>query len=151
MEGAVQPTTPISSDGLSQQGEDNTLLWVALGIIAIYWYYKTTQRKKEEFVGALYEEENKVVDSYSKFIRTPLGSRFENNFLRRGVKPSINQVLRIDRLLQSLSKYEQSILKKAVQFERRTDVERALTQKELAIYLPIRKKMMEISDSILHN
>ena len=151
MEGAVQPTSPISSDSLSQQGEDNTLLWLALGIIAIYWYYKTTERKKQEFVGAVYEENNRVIDSYSKFIKTPLGSRFENNFLRARVKPNVNQILRIDRVLQTLSKYEQSIFKKAVQFERRTDVERALTQKELAIYLPIRKKLMEISDSILHN
>lgn len=147
---ATQPTAQISSDSLSQQGEDNTLLWVALGIIAIYWYYKTTERKKEDYVGAIYEENNKVIDSYSKFIQTPLGSRFENTFLRKGVKPSINQVLRIDRILQGLSKYEHSIFKKAAQFERRMDVERALTQKEIAIYLPIRKKLMEVMDSILH-
>jgi hypothetical protein len=148
---AVQPTPQISSDSLSQSGEDNTLLWVALGIIAIYWYYKTTERKNQDYVSAVYEENDRVVDSYSKFIQTPLGSRYENNFLRNGVKPSINQVLRIDRLLQTLSKYEQSVFKKAIQFERRTDAERALTQKELAVYLPIRKKLMEISDSILHN
>jgi hypothetical protein len=148
---AVQPTPQISSDSLSQSGEDNTLLWVALGIIAIYWYYKTTERKNQDYVSAVYEENDRVVDSYSKFIQTPLGSRYENNFLRSGVKPSINQVLRIDRLLQTLSKYEQSVFKKAIQFERRTDAERALTQKELAVYLPIRKKLMEISDSILHN
>lgn len=148
---ATQTTPQISSDSLSQNEEDNTLLWVALGIIAIYWYYKTTERKKQEFVGALYEENNRVIDSYSKFIQTPLGSRYENTFLRKNIKPSINQVLRIDRLLQSLSKYEHSIFKKAVEFERRTDVERALTQRELAIYLPIRKKLMEIMDSILHN
>lgn len=148
---AVQPTPQISSDSLSQGGEDNTLLWVALGIIAIYWYYKTTERKNQDYVSAVYEENDRVVDSYSKFIQTPLGSRYENNFLRNGVKPSINQVLRIDRLLQTLSKYEQSVFKKAIQFERRTDAERALTQKELAVYLPIRKKLMEISDSILHN
>lgn len=148
---AVQPTSQISSDSLSQGGEDNTLLWVALGIIAIYWYYKTTERKKQDYASALYEENERAVDSYSKFIQTPLGSRFENNFLRKGVKPSINQVLRIDRVLQTLSKYEQSVFKKAIQFERRTDAERALTQKELGVYLPIRKKLMEISDSILHN
>ena len=147
---AAQPTPQISGDSLSQQGEDNTLLWLALGIIAIYWYYKTTERKKQDFANALFEEKNKSVDSYSKFIQTPLGSRFENNFYRNGVKPSINQVLRIDRLLQSLSKAEQSIFQKAIQFERRTDVERALTQKELGVFLPIRKKLMEISDSILH-
>jgi len=146
---AVQPTPQISSDSLSQSGEDNTLLWVALGIIAIYWYYKTTERKKEDFANALYEENDRAVDSYSKFIQSPLGSRFENNFLRKGVKPSVNQILRIDRVLQTLSKYEQGVFKKAIQFERRTDVERALTQKEIAIYLPIRKKLMEISDSIL--
>jgi len=146
---AVQPTPQISSESLSQSGEDNTLLWVALGIIAIYWYYKTTERKKEDFANALYEENDRAVDSYSKFIQSPLGSRFENNFLRKGVKPSVNQILRIDRVLLSLSKYEQSVFKKAIQFERRTDVERALTQKEIAIYLPIRKKLMEISDSIL--
>jgi hypothetical protein len=147
---AVQPTPQISSENLSQSGEDNTLLWIALGVIAIYWYYKTTERKKQDYASALYEEKDRAVDSYSKFIQSPLGSRFENNFLRKGVKPSINQVLRIDRVLQSLSKYEQSIFKKAIQFERRTDVERALTQKELGVYLPIRKKLMEISDSILH-
>jgi hypothetical protein len=146
---AVQPTPQISSDSLSQSGEDNTLLWVALGIIAIYWYYKTTERKKEDFANALYEENDRAVDSYSKFIQSPLGSRFENNFLRKGVKPSVNQILRIDRVLQTLSKYEQGVFKKAIQFERRTDVERALTQKEIAIYLPIRKKLMEIGDSIL--
>jgi len=146
---AVQPTPQISSKSLSQSGEDNTLLWVALGIIAIYWYYKTTERKKEDFANALYEENDRAVDSYSKFIQSPLGSRFENNFLRKGVKPSVNQILRIDRVLQTLSKYEQGVFKKAIQFERRTDVERALTQKEIAIYLPIRKKLMEISDSIL--
>jgi hypothetical protein len=146
---AVQPTPQISSESLSQSGEDNTLLWVALGIIAIYWYYKTTERKKEDFANALYEENDRAVDSYSKFIQSPLGSRFENNFLRKGVKPSVNQILRIDRVLQTLSKYEQGVFKKAIQFERRTDVERALTQKEIAIYLPIRKKLMEISDSIL--
>jgi len=145
---AVQPTPQISSDSLSQQGEDNTLLWVALGLIAIYWYYKTSERKKENYASALYEENDRAVDSYSKFIQTPLGSRFENNFLRNGIKPSINQVLRIDRVLQTLSKYEQSVFKKAIQFERRTDAERALTQKELGVYLPIRKKLMEISDSI---
>jgi hypothetical protein len=145
---AVQPTPQISSNSLSQSGEDNTLLWVALGIIAIYWYYKTTERKKENYASALYEENDRAVDSYSKFIQTPLGSRFENNFLRKGIKPSINQVLRIDRVLQTLSKYEQSVFKKAIQFERRTDAERALTQKELGVYLPIRKKLMEISDSI---
>ena len=146
---AVQSTPQISSDSLSQSGEDNTLLWVALGIIAIYWYYKTTERKKEDFANALYEENDRAVDSYSKFIQSPLGSRFENNFLRKCVKPSVNQILRIDRVLQTLSKYEQGVFKKAIQFERRTDVERALTQKEIAIYLPIRKKLMEISDSIL--
>lgn len=145
---AVQPTPQISSDSLSQQGEDNTLLWVALGIIAIYWYYKSTERNKQDYASALYEENDRAVDSYSKFIQTPLGSRFENNFLRKGIKPSINQVLRIDRVLQTLSKYEQSVFKKAIQFERRTDAERALTQKELGVYLPIRKKLMEISDSI---
>jgi hypothetical protein len=145
---AVQPTPQISSDSLSQQGEDNTLLWVALGLIAIYWYYKTSERKKQDYASALYEENDRAVDSYSKFIQTPLGSRFENNFLRNGIKPSINQVLRIDRVLQTLSKYEQSVFKKAIQFERRTDAERALTQKELGVYLPIRKKLMEISDSI---
>jgi cbb3-type cytochrome oxidase subunit 3 len=145
---AVQPTPQISSDSLSQQGEDNTLIWVALGIIAIYWYYKTTERKRQDYASALYEENDRLVDSYSKFIQSPLGSRFENNFLRKGVKPSINQVLRIDRVLQTLSKYEQSVFKKAIQFERRTDVERALTQKELGVYLPIRKKLMEISDSV---
>ena len=145
---AVQPTPQISSDSLSNQGEDNTLLWVALGIIAIYWYYKSTERKKQDYASALYEENDRLVDSYSKFIQTPLGSRFENNFLRKGVKPSINQVLRIDRVLQTLSKYEQSVFKKAIQFERRTDMERALTQKELGVYLPIRKKLMEISDSV---
>lgn len=145
---AVQPTPQISSNSLSQQGEDNTLLWVALGIIAIYWYYKSTERNKQDYASALYEENDRAVDSYSKFIQTPLGSRFENNFLRKGIKPSINQVLRIDRVLQTLSKYEQSVFKKAIQFERRTDAERALTQKELGVYLPIRKKLMEISDSI---
>ena len=145
---AVQPTPQISSDSLSNQGEDNTLIWVALGIIAIYWYYKTTERKRQDYASALYEENDRLVDSYSKFIQSPLGSRFENNFLRKGVKPSINQVLRIDRVLQTLSKYEQSVFKKAIQFERRTDVERALTQKELGVYLPIRKKLMEISDSV---
>ena len=145
---AVQPTPQISSDSLSNQGEDNTLIWVALGIIAIYWYYKTTERKRQDYASALYEENDRLVDSYSKFIQSPLGSRFENNFLRKGVKPSINQVLRIDRVLQTLSKYEQSVFKKAIQFERRTDMERALTQKELGVYLPIRKKLMEISDSV---
>ena len=149
MEG-VQPTPQISSDSLSQQGEDNSLLWLALGIIAIYWYYKTTQRKKQDFANALYEEKNKAVDSFSKFIQTPMGTRFEMNFYRNGVKPSINQILRIDRLLQSLSKQQQDIFQKAIQFERRVDVERALTHKELTVYLPIRKKLMEISDSILH-
>jgi hypothetical protein len=147
---AGQPTPQISSDGLSQQGEDNSLLWLALGIIAIYWYYKTTQRKKQDFANALYEEKNKSVDSFSKFIQTPMGTRFEMNFYRNGVKPSINQILRIDRLLQSLSKQQQDIFQKAIQFERRVDVERALTHKELTVYLPIRKKLMEISDSILH-
>jgi hypothetical protein len=147
---AGQPTPQISSDGLSQQGEDNSLLWLALGIIAIYWYYKTTQRKKQDFANALYEEKNKAVDSFSKFIQTPMGTRFEMNFYRNGVKPSINQILRIDRLLQSLSKQQQDIFQKAIQFERRVDVERALTHKELTVYLPIRKKLMEISDSILH-
>lgn len=151
MEGAVQATPQITNDSVSQQGEDNTLLWIALGIIAIYWYYKKTEQKKENFANAIGEEENRLIDSYSKLIKTPLGSRFESKFLRSGVKPSINQILRIDRLLQSLSKYEQSILKKAVQFERRTDVERALTQKELGVYLPVRRKLMEIMDSILHN
>jgi len=147
---AGQPTPQISSDSLSQQGEDNSLLWLALGIIAIYWYYKTTQRKKQDFANALYEEKNKAVDSFSKFIQTPMGTRFEMNFYRNGVKPSINQILRIDRLLQSLSKQQQDIFQKAIQFERRVDVERALTHKELTVYLPIRKKLMEISDSILH-
>lgn len=146
---ATQPTTQISNDNPSIEGEDNTLFWVAFGIIAIYYYYKATERKKENYVGAVYEENNKVIDSYSKFIRTTYGSRFENSFLRKGVKPSVNQVLKIDRFLQSLSKYEQSILKKAADFERRTDIERALNQKEIAIFLPIRKKLMEAMDSIL--
>jgi hypothetical protein len=109
---AVQPTPQISSDSLSQSGEDNTLLWVALGIIAIYWYYKTTERKKENYASALYEENDRAVDSYSKFIQTPLGSRFENNFLRKGIKPSINQVLRIDRVLQTLSNTSKVFSKK---------------------------------------
>ena len=148
MEG-VQPSPQISSDSLSQQGEDNTLLWVALGAIAIYWYYKSTQNKKQDFANALYEDKESPVDSYSKFIQTPMGTRFEMNFYRNRVKPSVNQILRIDRFLQRLSKYEQSIFKKAIQFERRRDVERALSQKELSIYLPIRKGLMEISDSIL--
>jgi hypothetical protein len=108
---AVQPTPQISSDNLSQSGEDNTLLWIALGVIAIYWYYKTTERKKQDYASALYEENDRVVDSYSKFIQSPLGSRFENNFLRKGVKPIVNHILRIDRVLHILSKYEQGVFK----------------------------------------
>ena len=131
------------------EGEGNTLLWLALGAIAIYWYYKSTQNKKQDFANALYENSESPIDSFSKFIQTPMGTRFEMNFYRNRVKPSVNQILRIDRFLQRLSKLEQSIFKKAIQFERRRDVERALSQKELSIYLPIRKGLMEISDSIL--
>jgi hypothetical protein len=147
---AVQPTPQISSDGLSQQGQDNTLLWLALGLIAIYWYSKTTQNKKQDFANALYEKEEKPIDSYSKLIQTPLGSRFQMKFYRNRVKPSVNQVLSIDRFLQRLSKNQQVVFKKATQFERRKDMERALSLKEIEVYLPIRKRLLEISDSILH-
>lgn len=145
----IAPAQSISSDSMSQGEQDYTLLWIAVGIIALYWYSKTTEKKQESFVNALVENESKVIDSYSKFIRTPLGSRYESALLRAGIKPSVDKILRIDRFLQKLSKYEQSVFKKAAQFERRKDAERALTEKELGIYLPIRKKLMEIMDSIL--
>jgi len=150
MEQATQPTPQVSSDSLGEsESQDYTLLWITLGVIAIYWYQKS-QNEKADFLNANYDSDSKVIDSFSKFIQTPLGSRYENVFLRQGVKPNVNQILRIDRCLQKLSKYEHSILKKATQFETRTDIERALSQKELTIYLPIRKKLMECMDSILH-
>jgi hypothetical protein len=149
MEQVTQPTPQISSDSLGES-QDYTLLWLTLGIIAIYWYAQTNKKNKEDFFNATYDSDSKVIDSFSKFIQTPLGSRYESMFLRQGVKPNVNQILRIDRCLQRLSKYEHNILKKATQFETRTDIERALSQKELSIYLPIRKKLMECMDSILH-
>ena len=147
MEQVAQPTPQISSDSLVNQQEDYTILWIALGIIAIYWYNKTST-KKQDFVNAAYEGDPNVIDSYSKFIKTPLGSRFENTILRKRKKPSVNQILRIDRILQGMSKYEHQIFKKASKFEQRKDVERALPQNEIAVYLPIRKKLMEVMDSI---
>lgn len=149
MEQAQQPIQQISSDSLDE-GQDYTLLWITLGVIALYWYNQMQKKKEDNFVNANYDSNSKVIDSYSKFIQTPLGSRYENSFLRQGIKPSVNQILRIDRCLQRLSKNEHSIFKKATQFETRKDIERALTQKEISIYLPIRKNLMECMDSILH-
>jgi len=154
MEQAVSQTTstPINAD-IDNLGDnqDYTIIWITLGIIALYWWNKQNQKKNQEFLGAVYNEisNNKIIDSYSKFIKTPLGSRYEGVILRQGVKPSANQVLGIDSLLQRLSREQHIVLKKASQFETRKDVERALTQRELAIYLPIRKKMMERLDNIM--
>ena len=149
MEQVSQPTPDIQVSSSEDAGENNTLLWVIVGAIALYWYYKTTQKKKE-FVNAVYESDEKIIDSFSKFVRTPLGTRYEATLIRQQIKPSYSQLLQIDRYLQSLSKYEHTILRKASQFERRVDVERALSVAELGAYLRIRKNLLEIMESIMN-
>lgn len=153
MENIQQPTPEISATpdaNVSSTDGNNTLVWIIIGAIALYWYYKTTQKKKEQFVNAVYENDNKVIDSFSKFVKTPLGTRYEGTLLKQRVKPSYGQLLKIDRFLQSLSKYEHTVLLKASQFERRVEVERALSIAELGVYLKIRKRLMEIMESIMN-
>lgn len=135
MEGA----TPNTMDGTT---DNNQLVIIGLVILGIYLIMRN--RKKVEP-----KETNPAIDSFSKFLSTPMGKSVGEQLQEDGTELSAYQVLMVDKCLQGLSDEENKVLLKASQFPKKQDLYKALSDEEMKKFIPVRRKIMDCVDEVL--
>jgi len=139
MEG--EATTTDASSGA--QPNSNWAL-IILGGICLYLLLRKPKVKAVE------PPKSNKIDSYSKFLMTPMGKNVEEQLKEDGIDLSADQILSLDKCLQGLKDDEYAILEKACQFVKKDELYRALTKDELKKFYPIRKRIMDCVDETLH-
>ena len=122
--------------------DKNQLVVVGLVILGIYLMMRN--RKK-----VVPKETNPAIDSFSKFLGTPMGKSVGEQLNQEGTELSSYQVLMVDKCLQGLSDEENQVLLKASQFPKKQDLYKALSDEEMKRFIPVRRKIMDCVDEVL--
>ena len=136
----MDSAAPNTMEGSS---DNNQLVVVALVILGVYLIFRN--RKKVEP-----KETNPAIDSFSKFLSTPMGKSVGEQLQHDGNELSSYQVLMLDKCLQNLNDEENKVLLKASQFPQKRDLYKALSDEEMKKFLPVRRKIMDCVDETLN-
>jgi hypothetical protein len=131
--------TPNTMDGSS---DNNQLVVIGLVILGIYLIMRN--RKK-----VVPKETNPAIDSFSKFLTTPMGKSVGDQLYQEGTELSAYQILMVDKCLQNLDDEENKVLLKASQFAQKPDLYKALSDEEMKKFIPVRRKIMDCVDEVL--
>ena len=131
--------TPNTMDGSS---DNNQLVVIGLVILGIY----LVMRNRNKVVP---KETNPAIDSFSKFLTTPMGKSVGDQLYQEGTELSAYQILMVDKCLQNLSDEENKVLLKASQFSQKPDLYKALSDEEMKKFIPVRRKIMDCVDEVL--
>ena len=135
----MDTTSPNTMEGSSDK---NQLIVLGLAILGIYLIMRN--RKKE-----VPKETNPAIDSFSKFLQTPLGRSIGDQLASEGNELSSYQVLMVDKCLQNLTDEENRVLLKASAFDKKQDLYKALDDEEMKRFMPVRRKIMDCVDEVL--
>jgi len=131
--------TPNTMDGTS---DNKQLLVIGLVVLGIY----LMMRNRTKVVP---KETNPAIDSFSKFLQTPMGQSVGDQLYSDGTELSSYQVLMVDKCLQGLNDEENRVLLKASQFPKKQDLYKALSDDEMKRFIPVRRKIMDCVDEVL--
>ena len=95
------------------------------------------------------KETNPAIDSFSKFLTTPMGKSVGDQLYQEGTELSAYQILMVDKCLQNLDDEENKVLLKASQFAQKPDLYKALSDEEMKKFIPVRRKIMDCVDEVL--
>ena len=139
----MENTSP-TTDSTSTTSQGNNWALLILGGICLYLLMRKPKVKTVE------PPKSNKLDSYSKFIMTPMGKNVEEQLKEEGIVLSADQIMSLDKCLQGLKEDEYALLEKACQFVKKDELYRALTKDELNKFRPIRKRIMDCVDETLH-
>jgi len=134
------PTT----EGATSTPQNTNWGLLILGAICLYLLMRKPKQKVVE------PPKSNKIDSYSKFLMTPMGKDVEEQLKDEGISLSADQIMSLDKCLQGLKEDEYALLEKACQFVKKDELYRALTKEELKKFYPIRKRIMDCVDETLH-
>jgi hypothetical protein len=115
-----------------------------LSAIGVYLLFRKSKKKEDDKLSF------DSIDSYSKFKKTKMGRNIDNQINDLGIDLSANQIMLIDECLQGLSKEEMRVLTKASGFSQKSDIRKVLSDEEMRIFVPLRKKIMDCLDDTIN-
>jgi translation elongation factor EF-G len=139
MESTPTPTTETSND--------TNWAVLLLGAIGIYLLFRKPKAKDSKST----EEEDKKINTFDKFKKTPMGKSIDEQLDEEGVELSDNQIKMLDKCLEGLSEKEYKVISKASQFVKKEDLYKALSDEEMKTFLPVRRKIMDCVDATLNS
>jgi hypothetical protein len=137
IEGQSQPL----GDGTQ---DNNAAVVIILSAIGVYLLFRKSKKKEDDKLSF------DSIDSYSKFKKTKMGRNIDNQINDLGIDLSANQIMLIDECLQGLSKEEMRILTKASGFSQKSDIRKVLSDEEMRVFVPLRKKILDCLDDTIN-
>lgn len=139
----MENTTPNTENSTSNSQGNNWALLI-LGGICLYLLMRKPKVKAVE------PPKSNKIDSYSKFVLTPMGKNVEEQLKQEGITLSADQILSLDKCLQGLKDEDYALLEKACQFVKKEELYRALSKEEMNKFYPIKKRIMDCVDETLN-
>ena len=124
--------------------QDNSFVVILLSAIGVYLLFRKSKPKEKA------KSTSDTIDSYSKFRATEMGRDIDDQIADEGIDLSASQIMLIDECLQNLSAEEATVLKKASKFTQKNDLRRALSDEEMKVFMPLRKKIMDCVDETIN-
>lgn len=128
----------------SASTNSNSWVLLLLGAVGIYLLFRNKSPKKTT------QSTTSKLDNYSKFRSTPMGQSIDDQLVEDGIELSSEQIKMLDECLKGLSEEEYKIIEKASQFSKKEDLYKALDEKEMKMFVPIRKKIMQCLDDVIN-
>lgn len=132
-----------SPQPISEGTQDNSFVVILLSAIGVYLLFRKSKPKEKKST-------SDSIDSYSKFRATEMGRDIDDQIADEGIDLSASQIMLIDECLQNLSAEEATVLKKASKFTQKNDLRRALSDEEMKVFMPLRKKIMDCVDETIN-
>jgi translation elongation factor EF-G len=131
----------------NETSNDTNWAVILLGAIGIYLLFRKPKAKDSKST----EEEDKKINTFDKFKKTPMGKSIDEQLDEEGVELSDNQIKMLDKCLEGLSEKEYKVISKASQFVKKEDLYKALSDEEMKTFLPVRRKIMDCVDATLNS
>jgi hypothetical protein len=125
--------------------QDNSWVVILLSAIGVYLLFKKPKPKSSAS-----SDESSRLDSFSKFLNTPLGQSIDDQMAQEGIELSGSQIMMLDRCLQGLTNEQYRILEKASGFSKKEDLFKALSAEEIKVFKPLRKRIMDCVDETIN-
>jgi translation elongation factor EF-G len=132
---------------ITETSNDTNWAVILLGAIGIYLLFRKPKAKDSKST----EEEDKKINTFDKFKKTPMGKSIDEQLDEEGVELSENQIKMLDKCLEGLSEKEYKVISKASQFVKKEDLYKALSDEEMKTFLPVRRKIMDCVDATLNS